>query len=96
MTSDARAPLGRLRPNAPTTLDSRGFVYLRLERPREALADYNAALGLRPQAATSLYGRGLAYLKLSDQAQGERDIAAARQADPDVASKFRRWGVAGP
>jgi hypothetical protein len=51
---------------------------------------------MRPHSATSLYGRGLAYLKLSDQAQGERDVAAARQADPDVASKFRGWGVAGP
>jgi hypothetical protein len=38
----------------------------------------------------------VAYLKQSDQEKGRRDIAAAEQIDPDVAAKFRQWGVTAP
>ena len=58
--------------------NSRGFVYLRLSRLDEAIADYDAALKLNPKMAASLYGRGLAKQKNGDQAGGDADIAAAK------------------
>jgi hypothetical protein len=78
------------------TLDSRGFVYLRLDRPELAIADYDAALAQRPTAATSLYGRGLAHLRQRDLADGARDIEAAERIRPDIAAQFRRWGMTTP
>ncbi len=86
----------RLRPDAAVTLDSRGFVYLKLDRPEPAIADYDAALAQRPASASSLYGRGLAHLKQSDKADGERDIEAAKRINPDIATQFQHWGVTGP
>ncbi len=71
-------------------------MQLALNRPEQAIADYDAALALRPAMAASLYGRGLAYLKLSNSANGGRDIDAAQRIDPDIAAQFRRWGVPGP
>jgi tetratricopeptide (TPR) repeat protein len=71
-------------------------VNLRLNRPDQAIADYDAALALRPATASSLYGRGLAYLAQGNSADSARDIAAAKQIDPDIAGRFRGWGVAEP
>jgi tetratricopeptide (TPR) repeat protein len=90
--TDCTEALGIAR-NDANIMDSRGFVYLRLSRLDDALADYDEALRLNPKQAGSLYGRGLAKLKKGDAAGGEADIAAAKAIQVDIAEEFARYGV---
>jgi tetratricopeptide (TPR) repeat protein len=83
----------RLAPNDANDLDSLGFLYLRLGRLDEAIADYDAALKTNPRLAGSLYGRGLAKRKKGDQAGGDADIAAARAIQADIADEFAKYGM---
>src|SRR5215469_1110875 len=64
----------RLMPNNAATLDSRGFVFLKMTNFDAAVSDYDAALRINPKLAFALYGRGLARLKNEDPS-GEADIA---------------------
>jgi tetratricopeptide (TPR) repeat protein len=77
----------------PATLDSRGFVYLRLAQPDKAIADYDAALKERPNQASSLFGRGIAKLRKGMADDGEADLAAARAIDPKIDAQFADYGV---
>jgi tetratricopeptide (TPR) repeat protein len=83
----------RLAPNDANDLDSLGFLYLRLDRLDEAIANYDAALKTNPGLAGSMYGRGLAKRKKGDQAGGDADIAAARAIQADIADEFAKYGV---
>jgi len=83
----------RLAPGDPGTLDSRGFVYLKLGRFSQAIADYDAALAGNPRESGSLYGRGLARLRSQDTEGGRADLAAAKALDPAVAEEFARYGL---
>jgi tetratricopeptide (TPR) repeat protein len=84
----------RLAPDDPTTLDSRGFTYLKFGRFEQAIADYDAALGHNPRDPGSLYGRGLARLRSQNDPEGGRaDPAAAKMLDPNVAAEFARYGL---
>jgi len=78
---------------APATLDSRGLVYLRLGKPDEAIADYDAALQKNPKMPTSLFGRGLAELTRGEKTRGQADIAAAEALDPKVGEFFSSIGL---
>ncbi len=78
----------RLRPDRANTLDSIGFVYLRLARWHAAYGVYDSALALEPGLATSLFGRGLAKLHLYGIARARDDVARAFNLDPSVASLF--------
>ena len=77
----------------PSYRDSRAWVYLRLDKPQKALADFDRAIALRPNDAWSIYGRGLAHLRLGQAALGQADLAEARQAEPDVDTAIRRAGL---
>src|SRR5215467_2582742 len=90
--SDCDQALG-LRPNDANTMDSRGFVYLRLGRLDDAIVEYDAALKLAPKAATSLFGRGIAKQRNGDTAGGDADMAAAKAIDASIAEKFANYGV---
>ena len=83
----------RLVPNDIHTLDSRGFVYLKLGEFDKAIADYNAVLKFNPQQAGSLYGRGLAKQKKGDNVGGDADIVAAKAIRTDIVEEFARYGV---
>lgn len=83
----------QLRPGDANTLDSRGFVYLRLGRLSEAIVDYTAALKINPKAAHSLFGRGIARLRRGESAAGKADIAAANRMNSKVASEFKGYGI---
>ena len=83
----------RLAPNDADSIDSRGFVYLRLNRLDEAIADYDAALKIDAKKADSLYGRGLAKKKKGDQAGGDADMAAAKAIKADIMEEFAKYGV---
>ena len=79
----------------PLNLDvreTRGFIYLKLNEPAQALANYDAALVLDPNRPLALYGRGLARLRLGD-AGGKGDQQAALTISPDVAAEFEKYGL---
>jgi tetratricopeptide (TPR) repeat protein len=77
-----------LDPGEPAFLDSRGFLYLKLGRYADAVADYDAALAKNPKLAPTLYGRGLAKEKLGDEVGAAADIAAAKAQFPDIDKMF--------
>ncbi len=86
----------RLEPNDANTLDSRGFVHLRLGRLAESVDDYDAALKINPDEAQSLFGRGIAKLRRGDTAGAGADLAAAKAIKPSIADKFFGYGIYSP
>lgn len=74
-------------------LDSRGLLYLRLGRPKDAVSDYDRALRINPSLADSLYGCGLAELRLGRTARGQNDLAAAEKLDNGVVKRFAAMGL---
>ena len=80
-------------PDDAATLDSRGFVKLRLECYDDAIADYNAVLAKQPTMAPSLYGRAIAYARKGDAAKSKADAEAALKADPGIKDTFAGYGV---
>jgi tetratricopeptide (TPR) repeat protein len=81
------------RPGNAATLDSRGFVLMRLGRDAEALAAYDAALAVDPKLYISLYGRGLVEARLGRQAEATRDTGAALAARPYIRDEFADYGL---
>lgn len=79
-----------------SSLDSRGFVYLKMKNANAAIADYTAALAIAPKMPSSLYGRGCAEQMKGQLSAAQVDISAAKAIDPSIASKFEKWGVAPP
>lgn len=79
----------------PINLDvreTRGFIFLKLNEPAQALVNYDAVLALDPNRPLALYGRGLARLRMGD-AGGKGDEEAAITLDPEVSGEFTRYGV---
>ena len=76
--------------------DSRGFVYFRLQRYDEAIADLSAALRIQPGLAESMYVRGLARLAKGQKADGERDLHDAIDLEPDIEKVYALYGVVRP
>src|SRR5262249_24291014 len=73
--ADCNASLA-LAPNVPNTFDSRGAVYFRQGRYREAIADFDTALRANSRLSSSLYVRGLARCHVEDCVAGRADIRA--------------------
>jgi tetratricopeptide (TPR) repeat protein len=90
--ADCEASL-KLQPKFAATLDSKGFVLLRLGRVEESVSAYDEAVSLRPYQAQSLYGRGLAKLKLGRSAEGNADLKAARTYSKGVDEEFAGYGL---
>ena len=80
-------------PKNASYLDSRGWVYLRLDKLPKAKADFDRSLAARPAGAWSLYGRGVTSLRLGETAQGLADLAEARKAEPDIDARIKRAGL---
>jgi hypothetical protein len=70
------------------SLDTRGLVFLKLDRLDEALSDYNAALKL----TESLYGRSIVKLKKNDKRGSEQDRKAALRLRLGIVSDFNEMG----
>ncbi len=81
-----------LRADDPGALGTRGFVYLKLGRLDDSIADFDAALRLDPRRALSLYGRGIAKQRKGDTNEANDDIAAATALKADIAEQFARYG----
>ncbi len=73
-------------------LDSRAMVYFRMGRMDEALSDLNAALDAQPELTASLFMRGV-IRKARGEAGSDSDIVAARMMDPQVDTRFGKWGI---
>ena len=86
----------QLEPRNAPTLDSRGFVLMRLGRWGDAIADYNKAASIRPDSAESLFGRALAKAGAGDKAGADADIAEARKLDPGIDEEFAGYGLKAP
>jgi tetratricopeptide (TPR) repeat protein len=94
----------RVGPANGPALNSRAFIFLRLGRFDEALADYDRALD-RPlsdhiaygfmdvRAHYALFGRGIAKLRLDDTEGGNADISAAEKMRPGVTVEFALYGI---
>jgi tetratricopeptide (TPR) repeat protein len=83
----------RLKPDNPSTLDSRGLTYFRLGQLDRAIVDFDSALKLNPNLAGSLYGRGIAKRQLGDLAGSAADLAAAKSVKPDIAEESGLYGI---
>ena len=80
-------------PTMAAAFDSRAFVLLRMERYRESVAAYNAALKLDNRMGASQYGRGIAKRRLGDMRGGDADLKAALEIEGNIAQQFARYGV---
>ena len=85
-----------LSPGRAATLDSRGFVNLRIGQIDRAIADYDAALKAEPRQAASLFGRGIAYARKGNRTQAIADLAEARRIAPKIEARFATFGVTVP
>jgi tetratricopeptide (TPR) repeat protein len=65
-----------------STLGHRGWVYLKLDSPRPALADFEAALRLDPASTFALCGRAFVRVRRDEVAGAVEDAAAALRHDP--------------
>ena len=90
--SDCNAALA-VRPEDADYLDSRCFVYYRMNNYAAAIGDCSAAIKNNPKESASLYVRGLAERRAGDAASGNADIAAAEAIDPKVADTYAGYGV---
>ena len=72
--------------------DSRGVVYLKLNKFGMAISDFSSALRLDPKLASAQFGRGFAKRKKGDLAGGNADIAAAMSIDQNIAADFVQYG----
>lgn len=81
------------RPHDGATIDSLGMVYFRMNRLRDALTSYDAALAADSTLAPSRFMRGVVKRRLGDAAGAAADLAAAERADPTVVKTFARYGV---
>jgi tetratricopeptide (TPR) repeat protein len=78
---DAFSKALTLKPDADTRC-SRGWVYLRLEYPKLALADFETALSVKPSSAEALSGRGRTRVLLGEIKPGIADAEQAVQLEP--------------
>ena len=83
----------RRSPDAPSFLDSRALVLLRMGRVDEAIADYDRALALAPRQASSLFGRALARARKGNRAGADADAAAAERESPLIRRRFMAYGL---
>jgi tetratricopeptide (TPR) repeat protein len=96
---DQNAALGdcdaalKLMPDNPEVMETRGFVYLKLDKPDLAFAEYTLTLAAHPDRPQALYGRGLARARRGDISGAEGDKNAARKLLPDVARSFEAYGL---
>ncbi|MDZ7283938.1 tetratricopeptide repeat protein [Sphingomonas sanguinis] len=90
--ADCNASLAK-QPGSLAALDSRGFVYLRLDRLDEAMADYDRALAGNVKMAASLFGRAVVWSRKGDKTKSDADAAKAVELDPNIVKTFENYGI---
>lgn len=86
----------KLDPDEPHVLDSRGMIYLRMGRFKEARSDFDRALRQFPQQANSLFARAVLRARTGDWDGARKDAQAALRLWPHAAETFQRWGIEVP
>ena len=61
---------------------------LKLNRVKEALADFNRAIRKNPKYARAYHLRGLAYERLGEEAKAFRDFDFALEIDPEYGAAY--------
>lgn len=83
----------RLKSGDADNYDSRGFMFMMLNRLDDAIADYNSALRINPQLVESLYGRGIAKRRKGQEADAQADLNLAASIKPSIADEYSRFGL---
>jgi tetratricopeptide (TPR) repeat protein len=83
----------QMQPRDPNTYNSRGLVNFRMGHFKEAIADYDQAIGGDPGVASSWMMRGLAK-KAAGMDGAQADIDKGKTMDPKVAARYASYGVA--
>ena len=91
--NDAIKLTDKSNPLHAATLNSRGFVLLRMGEYDRSIADYNASLKLNPKDADSLYCRGIDKLRKQKAVEGKADMDAATALSSGVADRFKDLGI---
>lgn len=89
---DCNAALSKVSTDAHT-LDSRGFVLMKLKHYGDAISSYDEALKINPWLSSALYGRGICELRLGKKAASQADIRTALALSYIVADEFAHFGV---
>jgi tetratricopeptide (TPR) repeat protein len=71
----------------------RGIGYARLRQFQQAIADFDAAIGLDPNAALAVNGRGLVYLPLNQHQRAIADFDRALAIDPNLVAAYGNRGL---
>lgn len=74
-------------------LDSRAYVYFRLGRMDDAMADLSAALEQDPNQASSLYLRGVIRSRRGDSAGAHADLDAVAVMEPLLTAERKHFGI---
>jgi tetratricopeptide (TPR) repeat protein len=83
----------RLQPNDVTALELRSFLYFRMARYEDAIADCSESLKRSSKSAAAHYTCGLAKNRGRGPGSGNADISSALGIDSNVALKFESFGV---
>lgn len=82
-----------LTPGSPMILDTRGFLYLRMDRTDDAMKDYDAVLAKQPNSWPSLFGRGVAKLRKNNVEGATADLFRAEKLKPGTRAEFEAYGL---
>jgi tetratricopeptide (TPR) repeat protein len=82
-----------LHPNRLGTFETRGFVYLKMNRPDQAIEDYNRVLTKRSDDPYARYGRAIAERTKGNLRASDEDAVRALSIKPDIAEYMANIGV---
>ena len=77
----------------PVNYSFRADAYLKLRRPRLALADVEVALELKPKDAQLWFTRGVAHAQLGDARAGLEDLSRSIELDPNRVDSWANRGA---
>jgi len=81
-------------PRYASAVAGRGMAYVRLNKLKRALEDFDTAIKLQPTlAASAFYGRGLIEARQNKQQTSEVDLAAARKLTPKIDEFYEPLGI---
>ena len=73
---------------------NRGIVYGRLGNYKQAIGDFDRAIGFNPKYAEAYYNRAASYYSLGNQRQAFEDLkTAARFGNEDAKNFLRSQGI---
>ena len=74
--------------------NNRGVAYADLNKPEQAIKDFDKAIALNPDYAEAYFARGAAYADLNKLERAIKDYDTAIKLNPDLAAAYYNRGVA--